>query len=318
MIATERHPHCRQERVPPWLGAAMVGGTFLTLVWLESRRPLRGRRFESKFRRNVRNLAVAATAAAAVQLAERPLTAPLTRLVGRRRLGLLPGLRLPRWLEVALGVILLDYTLYFWHVLTHKVPFLWRFHKAHHADLDMDASTAVRFHFGEIAISALYRAGQVLLLGIRPLTLSVWGTLLMCEVMFHHSNVSLPRNWERWLGKLLVTPRMHGIHHSTARDETDSNWSSGLTLWDWLHGTLRRDVPQDRITIGVPEYREPNQVTLPRVLAMPLDGDAGFHPLDVNRPPRVNPAPGDTEAGPGRPRPPGARRRPVARGAEPS
>ena len=274
----------RWEQLPAWLGVLMVGGTFATLAWLEGRRPLRRRRVEPRLRRGLRNLAVAATAAAAVQLAEKPLTTPLTRLVVRRRIGLLQRLDLPGWLEVALGAVLLDYTLYLWHVLTHKVPLLWRFHKAHHADLDMDASTAVRFHFGEIAISALYRSAQVLLLGVSPLTLSVWGTLLLCEVMFHHSNVRLPWKVEKWLGKLLVTPRMHGTHHSIVREETDSNWSSGLAVWDWLHGTLRRgvprdvapDLPRDEVTIGVAAYREPGQVTLPKVLTMPLDGDPGF------------------------------------------
>jgi sterol desaturase/sphingolipid hydroxylase (fatty acid hydroxylase superfamily) len=92
--------------------------------------------------------------------------------------------------------------------------------------------------------------------------------------MFHHSNVRLPEAFERRLGALVVTPRMHGIHHSTAREERDSNWSSGLTLWDRLHGTLRLDVPQGEIEIGVPEYREPSEVGLSRILKLPFEQEA--------------------------------------------
>ena len=93
---------------------------------------------------------------------------------------------------------------------------------------------------------------------------------VMLSILFHHSNVRLPIETERWLGWLIVTPRLHGIHHSIVPEEQNSNWSSGLTIWDWLHGTLKRNVPQDAITIGVPAYREPVEVTLPKVLAMPF------------------------------------------------
>src|SRR5579859_3670499 len=114
----------------------------------------------------------------------------------------------------------------------------------------MDASTALRFHFGEMIASVPWRAVQVVGIGVSPLALSVWQTATLVEIIFHHSNVELPRELERWLCLLIVTPRMHGIHHSTVPEETDSNWSSGLTLWDWLHGTLRLDIPQDAIIIS--------------------------------------------------------------------
>jgi sterol desaturase/sphingolipid hydroxylase (fatty acid hydroxylase superfamily) len=259
----------RGNKVPGWLSLLLVGGAFATLVWLERWRPLR-RAVEPKLRRDVRNLVVASLAIATVQLAEKPVVAPLAALVERRRWGLLHRLSVPAWLKLPLGVILLDYTLYLWHVLTHQVPWLWRFHQVHHVDLDLDASTALRFHFGELAISVAWRAGQVLVLGVSPRGLAVWQTALLVEILFHHSNVQLPIAVERWLCRLIVTPRMHGIHHSIVPEETGSNWSSGLTVWDWLHGTLRLDVPQDAITIGVPAYRDPDEVTLPRILAMPV------------------------------------------------
>jgi sterol desaturase/sphingolipid hydroxylase (fatty acid hydroxylase superfamily) len=195
---------------------------------------------------------------------------PLALRVEQRRWGLLKQVRLPWWLEVPAAMALLDYTLYLWHVLTHRVPWLWRFHQPHHVDLDLTASTALRFHFGEMLISVGWRAGQVAAIGASPLALSLWQTLLLLEIMFHHANVQLPLRTERWLCRFVVTPRMHGIHHSIVPEEMDSNWSSGLTIWDRLHGTLRLDVPQDEITVGVPAYLDPVDVTLPKVVAMPF------------------------------------------------
>jgi sterol desaturase/sphingolipid hydroxylase (fatty acid hydroxylase superfamily) len=205
-----------------------------------------------------------------IQTLEMPLVRRLATLAERRRWGLVPRLRLPRQLETALAVVLLDYTLYLWHVLTHRVPFLWRFHQVHHLDLDMDASTAVRFHFGELGISVAFRSAQVLVIGTTLRALSLWQELLLVSILFHHSNVRLPLALERRLAMVIMTPRLHGIHHSAASDELSSNWSSGLTLWDWLHGTLRTDVSQDEIRIGVEGFDRPEQVKLPEILALPF------------------------------------------------
>ena len=166
---------------------------------------------------------------------------------------------------------LMDYTFYVWHVLTHKVPLLWRMHLVHHVDLDLDTSTALRFHFTEMAASIPWRLGQVLLIGLTPLSFSLWQCLFLLSILFHHSNIEIPIGWERWLNKVVVTPRMHGIHHSIVERETNSNWSSGLTIWDWLHGTLRLNVPQAEVTVGVPAFQEPKAVTLPRILVLPFE-----------------------------------------------
>jgi sterol desaturase/sphingolipid hydroxylase (fatty acid hydroxylase superfamily) len=260
----------RGRKVATWLGAPLVIGAFAALAWLERRRPLRCAVVEPKLRREARNLAVAGAGALMLQLAEAPVVAPLARLVERRGWGLLKRVGLPVWLEVTLAVVLLDYTLYVWHVLTHRVPLLWRCHVVHHADLELDASTALRFHFGELALAVPWRAAQVVLIGVTPQALSIWQTLLLLSIMFYHSNVRLPFEIERRLNRLVVTPRMHGIHHSCVKVETDSNWSSGLTIWDWLHGTLRLDVPQADINIGVPAYRAPMELTLGKILTMPF------------------------------------------------
>ena len=265
----QRGGFLRNRKLPTWLSAPLIVGAFGVLLWLERRRPLR-RAVESKLARNARNLMMAGISAIALQIAERPILDPLAAQVERRGWGLLKLLRMPLWLEVAVAFVLMDYTLYLWHVLTHRVPWLWRFHVVHHVDLDLDASTALRFHFAELAISVPWRAAQVTALGVSPLSLSVWQTMLLLSILFHHSNVHLPIKTERWLNRLIVTPRMHGIHHSIVREETDSNWSSGLNFWDRLHGTLRLNVPQQEIIIGVPAYREPQEVTLEEILEIPF------------------------------------------------
>jgi sterol desaturase/sphingolipid hydroxylase (fatty acid hydroxylase superfamily) len=265
----------RAKKVPTWISGSLIAGAFGFLYWLEWRRPLR-REVEPKTRRNARNLAMAGVSAAALQIVETPVLQPLTALVERRKWGLLKRVRLPLWLELPLAVILMDYTLYVWHVLTHRLPWLWRFHAVHHVDLDLDASTALRFHFAELALAVPWRAAQVAFIGVSPLSLSVWQTFLFLSILFHHSNVKLPVETERWLNRLIATPRMHGIHHSVVKEETDSNWSSGLTIWDRLHGTLRLNVPQDQIIIGVPAYREPEDVTFGKILKMPFGWAGGL------------------------------------------
>ncbi len=275
----------KNQKITSWFSVPLILGAFGALLWLERRRPLR-REVEPKLTRTARNLAVAGIGAVALQLTERPVALELAALVERHDLGLLKFLRLPLWLETVLAVVLLDYTLYVWHVLTHKVPFLWRFHVAHHVDLDLDASTALRFHFGELVLSVPWRAAQLIIIGVSPIAYSTWQTFVFLSIMFHHSNVELPISLERWLNRLIVTPRMHGIHHSIVREETNSNWSSGLTIWDRLHGTLRLNVPQDKITIGVPAYREPKQVELLKILPMPFGEQRPTWQLPDNGEPR--------------------------------
>jgi sterol desaturase/sphingolipid hydroxylase (fatty acid hydroxylase superfamily) len=281
-------------KMPAWLSAPLIIGAFAALVWLERRRLLR-REVEHKLARTARNLAVAGIGAVALRLTESPVALGLAALVERHDLGLLNLVRLPMWLETTLAIVLLDYTLYVWHVLTHKVPFLWRFHLVHHVDLDLDASTALRFHFGELAISVPWRAAQVIIIGVSPLAYLTWQTFVFLSILFHHSNVELPISLERWLNRLIVTPRMHGIHHSIVREETNSNWSSGLTIWDRLHGTLRLNVPQDEVTIGVPAYRKPEDVELLKILAMPFGEQKSAWQLPDNGEPRreVLPMPAD-------------------------
>jgi sterol desaturase/sphingolipid hydroxylase (fatty acid hydroxylase superfamily) len=258
-----------QKDLPSWLTGAAVAGAFASFLYCENRHPLR-RQTGNKARRDLRNLAVALLAAVTLRLAEKPVTDALTDKVHRRRWGLLKQLPLPAWLEVPAAVLLLDYSMYVWHVLTHRVSFLWRFHRVHHADMDLDMSTATRFHFGEMLLSVPWRAMQIALIGVSRLSLSIWQTSTVVAILFHHSNSRLPARLERFLSWLFMTPRMHGIHHSVVDDERNSNWSTIFSFPDYLHGTRRFDIPQDRITIGLPAPREEDRLTLGRLLIMPF------------------------------------------------
>jgi len=200
------------------------------------------------------------------------------RLAERGRMGLLRRLPLPRALRVVVGFLLLDYTLYLWHWLNHRSPFLWRFHAVHHVDLDLDTTTGLRFHAGELAMAAGFRALQVLMLGVDRETLRLWQQMLFLSIVFHHSNLELPIEVEQRLNAMVVTPRMHGIHHSTRPAETDSNYSSLLSCWDRLHRSLRLDVPQASVTIGVDGFSTPEDVTLERSLTLPFREDPRLLP----------------------------------------
>lgn len=257
-------------KLPNWAGPVMVGATFVGLFWLERRHSLRSVKPEPDWRRVPRNMVLAALVAAEVRVCERPLVEPVSRWVARRRIGLLPRLGLSPGVEKLLSLLLLDYSLYWWHILLHRAPLLWRSHIVHHSDLVLDTTTALRFHTAEFFASIPWRLAQVVVIGVPPQTLALWQRLTVVEVLFHHSNVRLPLIWERWLSRFVMTPRLHGIHHSVVTEQTDSNYSSGLTVWDVLHKTLKKDVSQGEIEIGVPAYHDPQELQLPDLLALPF------------------------------------------------
>jgi sterol desaturase/sphingolipid hydroxylase (fatty acid hydroxylase superfamily) len=240
---------------------------------LERRHSLRKPVRESKVRRDLRNLIIAAGAGLVMQYAERPLALRFAKEVQRRGCGIVPRVARGRFTQTALAVLLLDYSLYLWHVLTHKLPFLWRFHLVHHIDLDLDASTALRFHFGEMLVSVPWRLAQIVVTGASPAALSLWQTLLFASILFHHSNVKLPARAERLLSFVVMTPRLHGIHHEANFERSSVNWSSGLAIWDILHGTYHWDEKhgsEKHARIGVPAYRSADDVTLARCLTIPF------------------------------------------------
>lgn len=244
-----------------------AGATVAALEYRRRARPY----VEPPARHRARNVAIAAIAAGTVHLLEAPIVVPTARAVERRRWGLVMLAPAPRWIRDAAAVLLLDYTLYLWHILVHRVGFLWRFHLAHHVDLDLDATTGVRFHAGELTLSIPWRVAQIAVIGVSPTALAAWQTLTLASVIFHHSNSALPTRIERWLCRVLVTPRMHAIHHSVVEAQRHSNFSSGLAIWDHLHGTSRFDSDAGDVSIGVAGHTSPDAVRLRRVLALPFE-----------------------------------------------
>jgi sterol desaturase/sphingolipid hydroxylase (fatty acid hydroxylase superfamily) len=253
----------------PLLTFVIAALAFVLMLVLESLLPLR-RTVEPKGRRVVRNLAVAASAAIVAELLRVPLLIPVVAWTDARKIGLLHLIEMPASIRIVLAFLFLDYTLWWWHWLSHRVPVLWRFHLVHHVDRDLDASTALRFHFGEHTLSVFFRIAQVVLIGAPPAALVIWQAVLFVSIFFHHSNLRLPVRLEALLVRLIVTPRMHGIHHSDHREEANSNWSSILSAWDWLHGTMLLGVPQREVVIGVPAYQDPQEVTIARLLSLPF------------------------------------------------
>jgi sterol desaturase/sphingolipid hydroxylase (fatty acid hydroxylase superfamily) len=252
-----------------YIGTPLLVGLFLLLLGLETWRPLR-QRVQARWERLVTNGLLAATAAATLRLAVIPVVVAVSSLARQANFGLLPLLPLPEPVRWVVALLVLDYTVYVWHWLNHTVPFLWRFHRVHHTDLDLDVSTAFRFHAGELLLSAFWRSAQMVFLGVGPTLALLFEVVQEAATEFHHSNCRLPPGMERVLNRVLVTPRMHGIHHSIVERETNSNWSVLFSWWDRLHRTLRLDLPQEAIVIGVPAYRDPCELTFFFLLLMPF------------------------------------------------
>jgi sterol desaturase/sphingolipid hydroxylase (fatty acid hydroxylase superfamily) len=181
-------------------------------------------------------------------------------------------LPLPSFTRLIVIFIILDYGNYRWHVLNHKIPSLWRFHLVHHTDLDLDTSTAFRFHFGELIGSVFYRGLFVLLSGATAKEVLLYEALFEAATQFHHSNLLIPFQLEKALNKVIVTPRMHGIHHSINKAETDSNYAVIFSFWDRVHRTFKFNNHQEAIIIGVPEYRDAAELTPKYLLTMPFRG----------------------------------------------
>ncbi len=173
--------------------------------------------------------------------------------------GLPASLRLVRpasGIELVFVFLLFDVWMYFWHMANHRIMFLWRFHRAHHADVEMDTTTALRFHPGELVLSTIIRLPVVVLLGMTFAQLVLFETVLNLSTLFHHSNLAVPEKWDRVLRSVIVTPNMHRVHHSVERFETDSNFTSLLSVWDRLFGTFRMRRDTRTITLGLPQFRE--------------------------------------------------------------
>ena len=203
-------------------------------------------------------------------VAVRPSALRALHWADEKPFGLLHLVPLPMWSQFVLGFLLLDLSFYYWHVLNHRIPLLWRFHNVHHIDPELDVSTGFRFHFGEVLFSTVFRVVQVSLIGMSFTAFAAYELVFQANTLFHHSNLRLPIRLECLLNKILVTPRMHGIHHSQVRGETNSNFSVVFSWWDRLHRTLGLNIPQSKIEIGIPGYILPDDNKLWRTLLLPF------------------------------------------------
>lgn len=188
--------------------------------------------------------------------------------------GLFHALNMPMWAAVPAAVIVLDLAIYLQHVLFHAVPSLWRLHRVHHADQELDVTTGARFHPVEILLSMGLKLGVVAALGAPAVAVLAFEVLLNATSMFNHSNVGMPTWLDPVLRRVVVTPDMHRVHHSAAARETDSNFGFNLPWWDHLFGTYR-DQPaagHEAMAIGVDELRDPAEQRLDRMLTQPFRG----------------------------------------------
>jgi sterol desaturase/sphingolipid hydroxylase (fatty acid hydroxylase superfamily) len=203
--------------------------------------------------------------------------------VAEQRVGVLHWLSTPPWAAVAVTLLALDGAIYLQHVMFHAVPALWRLHRVHHADLDFDATTGLRFHPIEIFLSLGYKVGVIVLLGAIPWAVIAFEAILNAFSIFNHGNVTIPERADRWLRWFIVTPDMHRIHHSTRIRETNSNFGFSVSWWDRLFGTYRLEptLGQVKMEIGLSEYRTP--LNLGPLLLLPFQGDAGRYTFEGAR-----------------------------------
>ena len=186
--------------------------------------------------------------------------------------GLFNSLDWPVWIEVIAVFILLDLAIWFQHLISHKIPILWRLHRVHHADRDFDVTTAIRFHPLEIGLSMLFKVGLVYALGAPVIAVILFEIVLNGAAMFNHANIRLPEEWDRRLRQVIVTPDMHRVHHSTDRREHDTNYGFNLSIWDRLFRTYTAQprLGHEDMRIGLPEYQTPDPTMFPWSLKLPF------------------------------------------------
>ncbi len=250
-------------------GAPILVGIFILLFFLETKFQLR-KRVQKRFKRIIINFIVSIPAFVLLRLLLIPAMVWLAVKNQQWQFGLNYLIETPVLIRSVITFLLLDYSNYLWHILLHKLPVLWRFHLVHHTDLDLDVTTAFRFHFGEMIGSVLFRGVAIVLIGASPLMVLIYEIVFEAATQFHHSNIKLPFVIEKWMNKIIVTPRMHGIHHSMVKNETDSNYSIIFSFWDRMHKTIRLNIHQLQVVTGVPSYPEENELTIGNLLKLPF------------------------------------------------
>lgn len=255
----------------PWIRLSAFAGVLMLLAVAELLSPRR-QQSVSRWQRWPGNLGLVAVDTLTVRVLF-PLGAVGAALLAEQRgWGLFNLVGLPTWLEIALAVVLLDVLIYAQHVLFHATPWLWRVHRVHHADLEFDVTTGLRFHPVEIVLSMVLKVMAVMLLGAAALAVLIFEVVLNATAMWSHSNIRLPGQFDRGLRLLIVTPDMHRTHHSVVPRETHSNFGFNFACWDRLFGTYREqpEAGHAAMTIGIPQYRSARELRLDRMLLQPF------------------------------------------------
>ena len=256
--------------------AALVG--LVVLLLLEGAHPFFAffRERKERGRHLLRNLVLGAVNSVLVAVVFASLWVAAASYAEARGLGLLRLGDLPGWAHAGLAVLLLDAWTYAWHRMNHRVPFLWRFHRVHHSDAQMDVTTASRFHTGEIVMSSLLRIPVIVALGVTAWELVLYEMLMFAVVQFHHANIALPPRVEAVVNKVIVTPAMHKVHHSRWQPETDSNYSAMLSVWDRIFRSFRRREALHEVELGLAEFDTPAHQSVAGMLRTPFE--AGVSP----------------------------------------
>ncbi len=265
-------------RVSAFLGVLSVMAFWEVLV-------PRRRLTMSKVRRWVANLSVVVIDAGIIRLLFAAGAVGTALLATEQNWGLLNHVAWPSWVEIILAVIALDFTLYLQHVMFHAVPLFWRFHMMHHADLDCDVTTGLRFHPVEVVLSMVIKLAAIMVVGPSHYAVLTFEVLLNATSMFNHGNVRIPTTVDRVLRWLIVTPDMYRVHHSTRPRETNTNFGFNLPWWDRLLGTYRSQPEggHEEMTLGLKQFRDPARLTLMGMLTLPFTGTTGNYPLNHER-----------------------------------
>ena len=252
-----------------WKGIPILAGLFIFLFLLENKFALRKRVQQKKKRVFINNL-VSIPSFVLLRFLLLPVMVWLAIKNETLHIGLNYLYILPAWIETLITFLFLDFTNYLWHIINHKLPVLWRFHIVHHTDLDLDITTATRFHCGELIGSVFFRGAFVFLCGASPIVVLIYEIVFDAATQFHHSNLNLPVSVERFINLVFVTPRMHGIHHSVVNNETESNYSVIFSFWDRICKTIQLHVAQNAVVTGVAAYRNGQELTAGFLLTMPF------------------------------------------------
>jgi sterol desaturase/sphingolipid hydroxylase (fatty acid hydroxylase superfamily) len=223
-----------------------------------------------KIRHDLRNLIIGAVNAVLLGTVFASFTASAASYVSEYQIGFLFWLSSATWLHAVLAFLVVDCWTYTWHRINHLVSFLWRFHRVHHSDSAMDATTAARFHIGEITFSMMLRLLLVICFGIPLFVLVAYDITLLVTTMFHHANIALPAKIDRLICLVTPSPFMHKVHHSRYQPETDSNFSSVLSVWDRLFGTYREKENHRKIRLGLDGFDDEKNQTVKGLIATPF------------------------------------------------